>query len=95
MKSATLVSNSVTVRHVPFTAMLSPRFTPSRTVEAAILRSTPPCGEMPSCLTVPISSTMPVKRHAGVEGQRRVGARDVRGRKARRGEGLEIGLSLR
>jgi len=96
VKSETLPSNSVTVRHVPFTAILSPRLTPSRTVEAAILRSKPPCGAVPSCLTVPISSTMPVKRQTGPAARRwRVGASEVSGRKARRLVGLKLGVNLR
>lgn len=39
---------------------------------------------------------MPVKRHVGVERQwRRVGVREVSGRKARRREGLGIGANRR
>ncbi|CAK8571551.1 unnamed protein product [Lathyrus sativus] len=63
VKSEVSVSNSVTVRHVPLTAMLSPRLTPSRTVVALTFKSKPPSGDAPICLTVPISSTRPVKRH--------------------------------
>ncbi|KAI5406385.1 hypothetical protein KIW84_052921 [Lathyrus oleraceus] len=43
--------------------MLSPRLTPSRTVFALTFKSKPLSGDAPICLTVPISSTRPVKRH--------------------------------
>lgn len=58
----TLLSNWVTVRQVPLTAMLSPRWTPPRTVEAEMVMSKPPSWAKPRSLTWPISSTMPVKR---------------------------------
>ncbi|KAJ6758081.1 hypothetical protein OIU74_027213 [Salix koriyanagi] len=53
---------SVTVKQVPLTAILSPKFTPSSTVSAPILSSTPPSLLSPKFCTLPISSTMPVKR---------------------------------
>ncbi|KAL4585075.1 hypothetical protein LXL04_009689 [Taraxacum kok-saghyz] len=54
-------SNSVTVKHVPFTAMLSPRFTSSRTVGEWITMSyDSPDSSKPSSLTFPISSTIPL-----------------------------------
>ena len=78
-KLEAVTSNRVTVRHVPFTEMLSPRFTPSRTLPAEMVISNPsPAG--PTCSTLPTSSTIPVKRD-------RIGGVAVKG-----GERLVLGL---
>lgn len=62
VNSEDLVLYSVTVRHVPLTAMLSPRFIPWRTVLPLILilKLEPLVCESPMCLISPISSTIPV-----------------------------------
>lgn len=95
MKSEASVSNSVTVRHVPLTAMLSPRLTPSRTVFALTFKSKPPSGDAPICFTVPISSTRPVKRHwtETTLVRRLIGLR-VEWRRVRIGEGLNRRLVI-
>ncbi|KAF7822989.1 Riboflavin synthase [Senna tora] len=92
VKSDSSVSKSVTVRHVPLTAILSPRFTPPRTVVAAIFKSNPPSSVVPICLIEPISSTMPVKRHLTVLWRWVMGL--VVGMKAWRMDGLVMRLNL-
>lgn len=98
----TLLSNWVTVRQVPLTEMLSPRWTPPSTVEAEMVMSKPPSGEKPRFLIWPISSTMPVKRDR-ICRRPRGGCLDswveVRGRDVNRreiGDGLRLlGVKLR
>mmetsp|Transcript_2523 Transcript_2523/g.7549 ORF Transcript_2523/g.7549 Transcript_2523/m.7549 type:complete len:241 (-) Transcript_2523:76-798(-) len=55
-----LPSTFVTVRHVPFTLMLSPSATPSNVFSAPTCRFTPPSAASSSFRTCPTSSTIPV-----------------------------------